>query len=378
MRICFLTRSLVRGGAERQLATLATGLALRGHDVVLVCFYAEDGFAGLFVGTGVRLRVCGKRGRWDVVGFFGRLMTIMREERPEILHSYMPIANLVAIALRPFFPRLPIVWGLRASTNDFSRYDLLLRLTYVLESRLSRLPSLVIANSQAGARYAASVGFPAATLRVVANGIDTDSFRPDPDGRARLRQEWSIPADAPLVGLVGRLDPMKDVPLFLDAAHRLARDNAGPRFVIVGDGTADYRAELRTLADRFGLAGRLVWAGARDDMPAVYTALDLLVSCSAFGEGFSNVIAEAMACRTPVVATDVGDAAAIVDAYGDIVPVRDAPALAAAIGRSLCVAAAGRTARTSEARRWIEQNYSVERLVGATEELLMSVVRGRA
>lgn len=373
MRILFLTRSLVRGGAERQLVVLAKGLAARGHEIVLVCFYADEGFVDVLAGSGVRLRACGKRGRWDVVGFLRRLASIVRQERPDIVHSYMPIANLVAIALRVLFPRLPVVWGVRASAADFSRYDWLLKATYVLEARLSRLPSLVIANSEAGARYAAAAGFPSSTLRIVANGIDVGHFQRDLEGRIRVRRAWGVADGAPLIGLVGRLDPMKDQPLFLEAARRLAAD-ASIRFVIVGDGLEAYRAELLALAGRLGVGDRLIWAPARDDMPGVYSALDLLVSCSAFGEGFSNVIAEAMACGTDIVASDVGDAAIIVDGCGEIVPPGDATALVAAIGRRLGAGADDQAARAIAARRRIAENFSTERLVEATERLLAGVM----
>lgn len=378
MRVLFLTRSLTRGGAERQLVTLAKGLADRGHDILVVCFYAEEGFGALLQESGVRLRLCYKRGRWDVLGFCSRLAMIVRQERPDILHSYMPIANLVAIALRLFFPRLTVVWGVRASANDFAHYDdWLLRATYVIEARLSRLPSLIIANSHAGTRHAMEKGFPAATLRTVPNGIDVEHFRCDPAGRARLRQEWGIAPEAFLIGTVGRLDPMKDQPLFLQAAALLAAENADARFVIVGDGPAAYGRELVVLAERLGLTDRLIWAPARGDMPAVYSALDLLVSCSAFGEGFSNVIAEAMACGTAVVATDVGDAAIILGAWGEIVPPRDPSALAAAVGRYLHAPAGDRLAQAAAARRRIEERFSTKILVESTEHLLMPLVRGK-
>lgn len=376
MRVLFLTRSLARGGAERQLITLAKGLAERGHDIVLVCFYAEDGFADLLQGSGIRLRLCHKRGRWDVGQFFFRLAAIVRQERPDILHSYMPIANLVAIALQPLFPLLPVVWGVRASASDFEHYDWLLRATYVTEALLSRLPSLIIANSHAGARHAQASGFPPATLRIVPNGIDVERFRCDAAGRAHLRREWGIAPEAALIGSVGRLDPMKDQPLFLEAAALLAQENATARFAIVGDGPATYRRELVALAERLGLTDRLILAPARDDMPAVYSALDMLVSCSAFGEGFSNVVAEAMACGTPVIATEIGDAAHIVDAWGEIVPPRDPSALVSAIRRRLHEAASDAEARAAAGRRHIEENFSTRRLVDATERLLLPLAEG--
>jgi glycosyltransferase involved in cell wall biosynthesis len=377
MRLLFLTRSLVRGGAERQLVTLAKGLAARGHQVAIACFYPAEGLADELAASGVRLRICGKGGRWDVARFLGRLVTIVREEQPEILHSYMPIANIVAMTLKPLFPRIKIVWGVRASANEFAGYDWLLRATYTIEARWAWLPSLVIANSEAGARDAESAGFPAATLRVVANGIDSERFRHDDAGRTRLREEWRVARDAPLVGVIGRLDPMKDQASFLEAGRMIADRFDAIRLVLVGDGPAVVRDELAALASRLGLSDRLIWSRARDDMPAVLSALDVLVSSSAFGEGFSNVLAEALACGTPVVATDVGDAAVVVGSWGVLVPPRDAAALADAIGRVLSIPSDERAGRADAARRHVVDNFSVERLVDATERLLAPLA-GRA
>jgi glycosyltransferase involved in cell wall biosynthesis len=112
--------------------------------------------------------------------------------------------------------------------------------------------------------------------------------------------------DETLVGIVARLDPMKDYPNFLGAAAKVARREHAVRFVSVGAGPEDCAAVLREQARWLGLDKRMIWAGPRGDLPAVYNALDLLVSSSAFGEGFSNVLGEAMSCGVPCVATDVG------------------------------------------------------------------------
>jgi len=91
---------------------------------------------------------------------------------------------------------------------------------------------------------------------------------------------------------------MKDHPTFLRAAAMLARERPDVRFVCVGDGPENYKSEMHQLASVLGLDGRLIWAGSRQDMPAVCSALDIAAS-SSYGEGFSNTIAEAMACGVP-------------------------------------------------------------------------------
>ena len=121
---------------------------------------------------------------------------------------------------------------------------------------------------------------------------------------------------------------MKDYPTFLEAAAIVAGRKQGMRFVSVGAGPPDYAARLREQARRLGLEGKMIWAGPRGDLPSIYNALDLLVSSSAFGEGFSNVLGEAMACGIPCIATDVGDAREILGEAGIVVSRRNPEALA--------------------------------------------------
>jgi glycosyltransferase involved in cell wall biosynthesis len=134
-------------------------------------------------------------------------------------------------------------------------------------------------------------------------------------------------------------------------------------------------AMLTKLNDSLGLADQLILAGPRDDIPGVMNALDLHVLSSAYGEAFPNVVCEAMACGTPCVVTDVGDAALIVGKAGWVVPARDAQALADGIKQALAaVAAAGRAVLARDCRSRIEENFSVDRMVKRYRDLWESTL----
>jgi glycosyltransferase involved in cell wall biosynthesis len=135
------------------------------------------------------------------------------------------------------------------------------------------------------------------------------------------------------------------------------------RFVCVGSGSEGGRAQLQTLCERIGVADRFIWSDARKDMPAVYSSFDIVCSASAHGEGFSNAVAEAMACERACVVTDVGDSAHIVDAVGEVVPPRDSAALARAMERLL---AADRATIGPKARRRITEHFDVRDLAQRT------------
>ena len=376
--ILFLIRSFGRGGAQRQLVALATALHRSGWHVSAACFYAGDAFQHELLRAGVPVIDLRKRGRWDVFGFLWRLWRTFRTTNADVVHGYLTVGNLLALLAKAAHRRTRVVWGVRSAYMDRDRYDWMARLTFRFSCLCARLADLVIVNSGASGTHHAALGYPPERMRVIPNGINTRRFSFDGAARTRLRAQWGIPADAVLVGLVGRLDLMKDHPTFLKAAAKLAARDPRWHFVCVGEGNPEYAVTLETQAVALGLQGRLIWAGPRGDMPAVYSALDLLASTS-YGESFPNVIAEAMACGRPCVVTDVGDSARIVDDCGIAVAARDPEAFAAAVERMLPVLTDGDAVHTMHeaARARIVETYSLETLLGNSKAALKAVCAGR-
>jgi len=144
------------------------------------------------------------------------------------------------------------------------------------------------------------------------------------------------------------------------------------RFVCVGDAPADYQRdyqrELGALGEELGLHGRLVWAGAREDMPAVYSALDIACS-SSWGEGFPNVIGEAMASGVPCVVTDVGDSAWIVGETGFVVSPKDPQELAKSLQKAITFEEKNELDREMIRQRIID-NFSLSAFVEKTADVL--------
>lgn len=368
MRILFLTSSLDAGGAERQLSVLARGLQTRGHDIHVLCFYDRGRLWDELTAAGVAVSALGKRSRWDLVSLLPNLVHAVRSIQPDIVHSYLTVPNLAAALVRPLLDARALVWGIRYADLDLSAYDRVTRLTYRVQPWLARCADLVIANSIAGRAMALREGFPANRLAIVANGIDTDRFRADIDDRAGTRQRWRMAPGDQAIGIVARLDPMKDHVNFLHAAARLANDDATLRFVCIGGGPVAFRTRLQTLASELGIAERVLWTGPVDDMPAAYRALDLCVLSSAYGEGFPNVVAEAMACSRRCVVTEVGDAAMIVGNTGRVVAARDPVALASAC-RALLDAAGG-----PDPRARVVAEFGVDRMVARSEALFATLL----
>ena len=365
IRLTFLTRSLDFGGAQRQLVTLAKSLDKRQFDVSILTFYSGQPLEHELENSGVTLVSLDKRGRWELLTFFNRLVREVRALQPDILHSYLDIPNVLALLVKRFVPTR-IVWGVRASSIELQHYDWLFRLASKLERALSRYPDLIILNSQAALKYHLSIGFPGQKLKLIPNGIDTETFKPDPGARTTVRREWGVPESVPLIGTVGRLDPVKGIPLFLKAAALVGKQRAEARFVCIGDGPITYAERLKSISTELGINNKVIWAGARSDMKAAYNALDLLVS-SSLAESFPNSVAEAMSCGVPCVVTAAGDSASLVGECGDVVPVGDQEALAASILSSLD---SNRVQRGRQSRVRIVENFGLEKLASNTEAAL--------
>lgn len=375
IRIVFLIRSLYFGGAERQLLTLVSGLNKEIFDPIVLCFYSGGELEAEFVNSGVPVIPLEKKERWDVFPFLFSLIKQIRILDPDILHSYLSMSNILAVLVKMIVKKPKIVFGVRYAYMDLSKYDWLIRLVYKLEIFLSRFADLIIVNSYTGKKNHIQNGFASNQMIVIPNGIDTTQFFPSPAERLEFRAKLGITAQIPLVGLVGRLDPVKDHSTFLKAAAIVLREKSQISFICIGDGDTEYREKLKDLTQQLGISEKIIWLEGQKNVRAVYNALDICCSTSV-GESFSNVIAEAMACSLPCVVTDVGDSALIVEKSGIIVPVRDSQSLAEGINKVLSLTAADRLLIGVKGKQRIEKEFSVLRMIERTEKVLINLNQG--
>ncbi|MBS0159879.1 MAG: glycosyltransferase [Nitrospira sp.] len=373
MKILFLVRALNYGGAERQLVALAKGLHERGHHVVVAVFYSRAPLEKDLLDSGIRIRSLEKGGRWDLINFFLRYLRLVQEERPDLIHGYLGDPNIVIALAKLMSPGSRIVWGVRSSSVDLTQYDWVSRSAFTVGAWLSGWADCIIANSYAGRKDYLAKGYPSKKTITIHNGIDTDRFSPDQNARLATRQAWNVPDSHILIGLVGRINPQKDHRNFILAAARVLQERQDVRFVCVGGGAKEDRASLEDFAKSLGLGEWIIWMGAHPEVSHVYNALDLLVSSSAYGEGFSNVIGEAMACGLPCVATDVGDARLILNGLGECVPPRNPEALCAGIHRVLKDPRPGLVLR-----QHIIEHFSLKVLLTKTEQVLLDLMVGQA
>jgi glycosyltransferase involved in cell wall biosynthesis len=308
-----------------------------------------------------------------------RLAKMFRGTQTDLIQTWMYHADLVGgIAARLSGVRAPVVWNIRHSTFDPAQT----RRRTVHVARLGAvashwLPHTIICCSIAAQRVHSSLGYSDARIRVIPNGFDLSRFRADAVARREIRDELGLPSAAPVVGRFGRFDPQKDYRTFVDAAALLHRRRPEVHFLLCGLNVDTNNSALGGWIDAAGLRSVCRLTGYRHDVNRVIAAIDLAASSSAYGEAFPNVLAEAMACEVPCVATDVGDSAYIVGDTGCIVPPRDPAALADAWDALLAKGPDHLRALGRAARRRVEEKFDIGEVVRAYEDTYAQILRGR-
>jgi glycosyltransferase involved in cell wall biosynthesis len=314
-RIFHVTTTVNRGGAENHVYDLVQHQCAAGFDVQVAYLRGDHRDLGVPVYP-LGLRYYGQ------LAPLRKLRRLIRAFRPDLVHAHMPPAELYTrLALLGTGPaRLPMLIT-KHNEEPFYRGPG----QKLLGRWVARRAAAIIAISRAVQRYMAGdgLGVPRSKLHTIYYGIDPWPFLTcSPGTGAALRRDWGVPADAFLVGFVGRFAPQKSIDTLLRAFARL-RERQGPDAWLALVGTGHEEPALRALTEDLGVAHRVVWGGFREDMPAVMRAFDVFALTSLY-EGFGLVLVEAMATRLPVVATGTSAMAEVVvdGETGLLVPAR--------------------------------------------------------
>lgn len=360
LKVLVFSTGLATGGAERMLVKLVSRLHGRSCEFAIVSLLDAGTQGPALRDLGVPVAALQIRRPLTLAALPLRLGWCVSRFRPDVIQGWMYHGNLAAtIARRLAGSPARLFWGIRQTFYGMAQERPLTRLVIRTNAALSAAPHRVVYNSTLSRAQHAAAGFRDGRGIVIPNGFDTDQFGPNPAHRAAVRRRLGIPEHAEVVGLVARDHPMKDHANFLAAAGRVAQARPDVAFVLAGTGIDASNARLEALLVQAGLQGRARLLGEVADVQQLYPAFDVLVLSSAWGEAFPNVLGEALACAVPCVATDVGDAAAIVGEAGLVVPPADSERLATAIVEVLKLGPDGRRALGEAGRERVERHYSI-------------------
>jgi glycosyltransferase involved in cell wall biosynthesis len=312
----YVTISLHGGGAER----LLTNLLLQHNAperISVVTLYSGGVFRQSLENAGIRTTDLGMRNRWDAPRALFELAALIRARRPVVVYGWMYHANLLVFfaTLLAGRPRPRVFWGIFCT--DFSGgFFPMFRLVRRASCFLSRWVTGVIYNAQEARDFHHRIGYREKQSLVISNCIDPDVFHHDPRQRETLRAQLAIDPNVVVVAAVARVDPMKDWRTMRAAVC----DLPGVVTVAIGAGT-----------DQLPVQPGFIGLGWRDDVVPVLSAADIFLLGSAYGEGASLALGEAMLCGLPCIVTDVGGNASLAGGGGIVVQPRNPEAIRNAI-----------------------------------------------
>lgn len=375
-RVLLLSKSLsMSGGAEVQTLSLAVGLKRRHWQVRVVSMLPPVGAIIPLREAGIPLRSLRMRTGMSNLGAVRQLARQIREFQPDVLHSHMTHANLLARVTRLVCP-IPV---LICTLHGMQMYGVKRDLAWIKEAAHHVTDPLAEATTAvckaAGERYVSVRAISRARMRVVPNGVDTGQFCPDLAKRSAIRRALNV-AHRFVWLAVGRIEEVKDYATMLRAFALVSQDSTDSVLLISGNGSR--QDELGRLAAELHISSRVNFLGLRKDVGDLMKAADAYLMSSMF-EGLPMVLLEAAASGLPLVATRVGGNPEIVleGTTGFLAPPSNPGLLAEAMRRLMALPHDERTKMGAAARDFCIRNYQLESVVDQWEDLYSEFLRAR-
>lgn len=296
-----------------------------------------------------------------------KIYKLIRQLKPDVVQTWMYHADLIGGVIARLAGVRKVFWNIRHTTLESGKSKRSTILIAKLCANLSRfVPEGIVCCAQKAVTVHSELRYEASKMTVIGNGYDLEVFNPNIDLMVRFRNELNVESGTVVLGMVGRFDPQKDHFALLSALSIVKSRISGFKFALIGRDLNITNTALNNEIEKLNLGSNIILLDQRTDIASVMNGLDFHILSSAFGEAFPNVLAEAMACKTPCVTTDVGDAAVIVGDTGWVVPPRDSQALARAILEAMEEKQNNPQAwqaRKQACRERIVNNFSIDKMV---------------
>lgn len=376
--IAHVITGLGTGGAEMMLLRLLTLTDREQWRPIVISLRDRGPIGERIAGLDVPVISLQMRGPLHAATGLWRLRAALRAAAPAIVQGWMYHGNLAGWIGRAVTRRqVPLLWNIRYTPAGLELEKRGTAAAIRWGARLSSRPALIIYNSLASAARHAQLGYAPTRTQVIPNGLDAAQFAPSPAARAAWRTRIGATAQTVVIGRVGRYHPMKDYPTFLRAVALLPSGPDATRFVLAGEGVHDTNEALTTLIRELGIGDRVRLLGDVCDVHELNAALDIACSSSAYGEAFPTVVAEAMACGVPCVATDVGDSAWVLGGTGIVVRPGEPDALAAACQKLIDAGPEERRRMGTAARERVLQAFTLRAAAAKYDDVYQSVLNDR-
>lgn len=368
MRVLYVITGLATGGAETMLLKLLERLDRKRYTPMVISLTTTGNIGARIVALGVPVQSLGMNSLLSTPSGLIRLIQQIKRFNPDIVHTWLYHADLLGGVAARMAGVQAVCWGIRSSNLDSDKTHWVTRAVRRVCAVLSHfVPQRIFLNSETSSRIHVSLGYAREKMSVLPNGFDLSRFRPDEKARDRVRAALGCTDDTPLVGMVSRFDPLKNHSGFISAMAIVRRHMPQVHLLLAGKGADRDNEKLMRLIEREGLLENTHLLGARDDVPELMAALDVL-ACPSHAEAFPNVVGEAMAAGVPCVATDVGDCAYIISHTGSVVPAGDMVGFASEVEAMLRLSREERGILGKRARERVASEFEIGHVVSRHQE----------
>jgi glycosyltransferase involved in cell wall biosynthesis len=353
------------GGAEKQIVLLIKGLLNKGYKIVLVLNWV----------TGPYLSELPQSSNLEIVNLekksyavlLLKLYCLFRNNKSATVYTFLVGQNVIGLVLGKIANVRKIVWGNRVSRFSRGEFGVKGELAFLFERFGYKFVDKLISNSQEGKNNKRVKGLCPNKNVVICNGIDVDRYREDKELRKSFRDFYEIGPKDVVFGIICRIVSWKGIKDYIVAASLLSQEYSEAKFFCAGNGNKTLLAEYKEEAKRLGV--EIVWLGERQDIEKILNGIDLITVASSQGEGFPNIIGEAMAVGKAIVATDVGDNAELIKSIGTIVDKNNPRAIYSA-WKSYMDKKELLVDKSNEARDKVLMEFSIQSMVNLTEKAI--------
>ncbi|MBB6663357.1 glycosyltransferase [Proteus mirabilis] len=350
--LLFIITGLGVGGAEKQVCLLADQFAQLGNKITIISLADKE---ILVKPQNKNIKIVSLNMKKNIFSFLitaNKLKNIIKNEKPDVIHSHMIHANIFTRLVR-IFVKIPVLISTAHNTNEGGKLRMFL---YRITDNLATISTNV--SKEAVNSFIAQKATTPDRMITVYNAIDTNLFSYNELAREKKRSEINLDDNTPIILSVGRLTKAKDYPNLFHAFSNLNLSKR-PKLVIIGDG--EEKENLQQLAYDLKISKDILWLGIRHDVSDWMSACDLFILPSAW-EGFGLVVAEAMSCKRLVIGTNSGGVGEVINKYGLVIPPKNSIALASAITQCLSLPEQERNSLGILARKHIINTFSVEKI----------------
>lgn len=358
MKIVHIITGLGDGGAEHTLYKICKYDKSNKHFVISL--KNPDKYYSLLNKLGIKV-YCLNFKIYSIKKFF-YLIKLLKNLKPDVVQTWLVHGDFIGGIAAKLARVKNICWNVRYSNLEFGKSKISTIFIIKILSKLSYyIPKLIVVVSKSAKKICKKIGYDDKKLYLITNGYNLENLRPFKSNK--IRSQFKIQKKIPLIGKVARYDIKKDHNNLLEALNILNNKSIKFYCVLVGSNINKNNLILVNLIKKLKLSNHIKLLGQKDNIAGVMNEIDLLVQSSSYGEGFPNVVAEAMACGTPCVVTNVGDAAFIIGKSGWVVPPKNPQKLAASLEKALFLINKKSFKKDMKLRLRIKQHFDINKML---------------